>query len=211
MKFILPIVFIASFARLVCANESSSAVLDEINFARTNPRGYAQALIAHAATSRADTADPRAFAEAISFLQRATPLPPLSAAQGLVSSAREHVVDQGAHGTFGHNGTDHSSPWKRMAEFGRYSGLRGENISYGYSSARGIVAQLIIDAGVPGRGHRKNIFNPGYEIAGASCGSHARFGSMCVIDFAGGAEDSGYASGAVNMALLGSGRVGTSM
>src|SRR5437588_517397 len=37
-----------------------------------------------------------------------------------------------------------------------------------------------------GRGHRKNIFNPTYNVAGAACGSHARFGSVCSIDFASG-------------------------
>jgi hypothetical protein len=51
-------------------------------------------------------------------------------------------------------------------------------------TAREIVLALIVDDGVRGRGHRKNIFNPTYNMAGAAYGSHARFGSVCSIDFA---------------------------
>jgi uncharacterized protein YkwD len=61
-----------------------------------------------------------------------------------------------------------------------------ENITYGRHSAREIVLALIVDDGVHGRGHRKNIFNPTYDVAGAAYGPHARFGSVCSIDFASG-------------------------
>ena len=46
--------------------------------------------------------------------------------------------------------------------------------------------RMLVDDGVRGRGHRKNIFNPIYNVAGAAYGSHARFGSVCSIDFASG-------------------------
>jgi len=49
---------------------------------------------------------------------------------------------------------------------------------------------LIIDDGVRGRGHRRNIFNRNYNTAGAAYRPHARYGSVCSIDFA-----SGYAEG----------------
>ena len=49
---------------------------------------------------------------------------------------------------------------------------------------------LIVDDGVRGRDHRRNIFNPNYNAAGAAYGPHARYGSVCSIDFA-----SGYAEG----------------
>jgi uncharacterized protein YkwD len=49
---------------------------------------------------------------------------------------------------------------------------------------------LIVDDGVRGRDHSRNIFNPNYNAAGAAYGPHARYGSVYSIDFA-----SGYAEG----------------
>lgn len=37
---------------------------------------------------------------------------------------------------------------------------------------------------VPSRGHRQNIFNPTFNVVGIAFGSHSKFHSMCVIDFA---------------------------
>lgn len=45
---------------------------------------------------------------------------------------------------------------------------------------------LIVDAGVRDRGHRKNIFMRDFGVVGVACGSHSRYGTMCVMDFAGG-------------------------
>jgi len=71
-----------------------------------------------------------------------------------------------------------------MARYGKVAGYGGENISYRYETARAIVTSLIIDEGVKGRGHRKNIFNPNFKLAGVATGRHSRYGIMCVTDFA---------------------------
>jgi uncharacterized protein YkwD len=57
-----------------------------------------------------------------------------------------------------------------------------------------VVLALIIDDGLPARKHRKNIFNPNYNFAGAAFGRHARFGTMCSMDFAGGYAERGEAA-----------------
>jgi uncharacterized protein YkwD len=44
---------------------------------------------------------------------------------------------------------------------------------------------LIIDDGLPARKHRANIFAAKFNYAGAGYGLHARYGSVCSIDFAG--------------------------
>ncbi len=60
-----------------------------------------------------------------------------------------------------------------------------EDISYGYSTPSEVVRQLIVDSGVPGRGHRDNIFNPVLRSAGVACGPHPAYGAVCVVDFTG--------------------------
>ena len=168
---------------------TDSAILDEMNLARTQPQAYAEIV---AGRMRAlPGADERCVAEAVAFLRRQRPLEPLQAANGLSMSARDHVADQSATGDIGHRGSHGGTPWSRIARWGQWTGRAGENISYGYSDARTIVITLIVDQGVPDRGHRKNIFCRDFKVAGAATGTHPVYGAMCVIDFAGGFVDKG--------------------
>jgi uncharacterized protein YkwD len=48
------------------------------------------------------------------------------------------------------------------------------------------VQGLLIDDGVADRGHRRNLLDPAVRVAGIACGRHAAYGTMCVIDLAGG-------------------------
>ena len=178
------LLFYLFLAPLICRASNDGAVLDEINLARTRPREYAAIVETRMQALRG--ADERCVEEAVSFLRRQRPLEPLQSTQGLAMSARQHVTDQGQTGEIGHRGTDGGSPWSRMAKWGQSTGRMGENISYGYADARTIVVTLIVDQGVANRSHRRNIFTPDFKVAGAACGPHARYGAMCVIDFAGG-------------------------
>jgi uncharacterized protein YkwD len=71
----------------------------------------------------------------------------------------------------------------------QWTGSIGENISYGPDDGLEVVLQLIIDDGVPDRGHRANIFSPDFRLAGVACGPHPTFRTVCVIDFAGGTRE----------------------
>jgi uncharacterized protein YkwD len=128
--------------------------------------------------------------EAIRFLQNAQPLAPLAFSAGMSRAAADHCADQ-ANGGFGHEGRDRSHAGERIARYGTCMGGWAENISYGKSSARDVVLALIIDDGLPARKHRQNIFNPNYNVAGAAFGPHARFRTMCNMDFAGGYAERG--------------------
>ena len=61
------------------------------------------------------------------------------------------------------------------------------------SCTRGVVLALIIDDGLRTRKHRKNIFNPNFNFVGAAFGRHARFGTVCSMDFAGSYTERGQA------------------
>jgi len=170
-------------------------VLDELNRARTNPKQYAEFLAVMRPYFNGKRLERpgqvilvtqegvAAVEEAISFLHSTEPLAALRPSRGLSLAAKSHVKDQ-QNGAVGHTGSDGSQPWDRMNSYGTWQDNVAENISYGGYSTRGIVIQLIVDDGVPGRGHRVNMFNPEYRLVGVGCGTHARFHDMCVIDFA---------------------------
>lgn len=178
------------------ASVSASAVIAEMNRARENPALYAtyveelrshysgNLLVLSGHTKIRTKEGLRALDDAIRFLRSTKPVQPLALSPGMCKSAADHCADQ-SDGGFGHGGSDWSNPARRMNRYGAWSSSWGENISYGKRTARDIVLALIIDDGLPARKHRKNIFNPNFNFAGAAYGAHARYGSVCNIDFAG--------------------------
>jgi uncharacterized protein YkwD len=162
---------------------SAAAVLRELNLARENPSLYATFVAESRPFHMIEHG--RAVDEAVQFLKKARPLPPLTLSSGMSRASADHCAEQ-VEGQLGHDGADRSSPGDRISRYGTWSTTWGENISYGQKTARGIVLTLIIDDGVRSRGHRKNIFNPKFNFAGAAFGPHARYRTVCSIDFAGG-------------------------
>jgi hypothetical protein len=173
-------------------------VLAEINRARTDPRGYGQTLRAYRAYYHGDVLQApgdnvgvktheglAALDEAIVDVERRQPLNALAPNSRLHASAARLTQEEGPTGVVGHVGPDGLTPGQRMRQAGAWAGISEEAISFGQANAAAVVRQLIIDDGVPDRGHRSSIFEPGLTVAGVSCGPHVRYGWMCVIDFAG--------------------------
>jgi len=171
-----------------------SAVLAEINWARAHPQDYARELRAYRDSFIGDVAypdeapmgvssreGPRAVDEAADFMERQAPLPPLMSSPTLAMGAALLVDDQSVGGGIGHVTRAGLSPSDRVR-------MRGgdvyvaEVISYGNPDPRTLVRNLIIDDGVPRRGHRALIFTALYRYAGAACGPHPVHGAMCAID-----------------------------
>ena len=174
-------------------------VLAEMNLARSAPRSYAGFLREFRTlfrgtyyqlpgnSIRMQTVEgTKAVDEAIRALSRQKPLPALSWSEGLAAAAKELADEQSQSGDTGHTGRLSHGMQERIERHGRWERSIAENIGYGPSDARMMVMQLIIDDGVPGRGHRKNTFSSAFDTAGVACGSHPQYRSMCVIDFAGG-------------------------
>lgn len=124
--------------------------------------------------------------ECIQFLENAQPIDTLGPSEGMSKAARDHMKEQSRSGKTGHTGDDGSSPFDRIERYGQWERTAGENIDYGSNDARRIVISLLVDDGVPSRGHRENIFNPEFRKVGVACGTHKQYRYMCVMTLAGG-------------------------
>jgi uncharacterized protein YkwD len=178
------------------ADDRESAIIAELNAVRADPAAYATRLQSRRSFYRGlilripgetpiqTREGVAALDEAVAALRNTDPLPPVTISDALVRAARDHVRDTGPRGATTHEGSDGSSPSERV---GRYaSAVRGvgEVISFGPDSAALVIAELLVDDGVPDRGHRKLLLDPRFRLAGAACGPHARYRVMCVIDLA---------------------------
>ncbi|WP_447755188.1 CAP domain-containing protein [Sphingopyxis fribergensis] len=116
--------------------------------------------------------------EAIRDLRREKPLPELEWSDALARAAADHVAVQSRSGAVGHY-TKGSGPGERMKARGGGPYVN-EVITYGHHTPAGVVDQLLIDDGVPDRGHRFSLLRPTHRYAGIACGRHPVHRTMCV-------------------------------
>jgi uncharacterized protein YkwD len=197
------ILLLAGFSLVRAAPPESAtafdrAVVQEMSDARVRPKAYAKHLrelrpyFEGRLWNRPGRVPLRteeglaALDEAIAFLESARPLGPLRFNEGLARAARLHARDIGPKGRIEHVGSDGSRLSDRLNRLGHWQGLIAENISTGEDDARQVVIQLLIDDGVAGRGHRKNLFNPDLHQAGAGSAPHRDYQTVTVIDYADG-------------------------
>ncbi|PZU10136.1 CAP domain-containing protein [Sphingomonas sp.] len=171
-------------------------VLAALNSARTDPTAYAGGLKTYRGFFKANVVtmpgNPVDFEtvegtvpvdEAITYLGGQPLLAPLAPAEILTAAAADHVAEQSVSGRTGHYGADGSAPGDRVMKHGG-GPLVAEVIAYGAVDAADVIRQLVIDDGVPDRGHRTVLFAPRLRYAGVACGPHPEFKTMCVIDMA---------------------------
>ena len=176
-------------APIACNQHSSPSELDsavhaEINRARQSPRQYAERLkgvfaamdangVYARGTRRIATVEGRAAVdEAVRFLASVEPVPPLRMAGCLNLAAARHAKAKGSIGSSGHFGATGRNPAERASFLTASPVACSENIAYGYDDATEMVAALIVDDAVPGRGHRNNIFDPRMKSFGSGRAAH---------------------------------------
>lgn len=185
------------------ATELERVIFQELNVARSDPDAYIRYLEHYRSLFKEKTyVQPGtnllirteegrpAIDEAMTFLRRQRPLPPLRWTEGLARSGAELVRTQSRNKETGH-GSGTMSMSRRIKRNGHWTIAIGEAITYGpYVADRGrdVIAQLLVDDGVPSRGHRKTLYDPDFRLAGVTCGPHPLFEVACVLDFAGGEE-----------------------
>ncbi|GAP37644.1 CAP domain-containing protein [Piscinibacter sakaiensis] len=170
----------------------AQAVVDELNLARAQPQAYAQLVAQHYASLGRDRVFTRgelrvqmtegrpAVDEAIAYLKRAAPQPPLVADACLSDAAQAHALDLGRGTAVGHVGSDRSQPSERASRrLGRPTAC-GENLSQGPETARDHVIALIVDDGVASRAHRTNVFGADYRRVGVGLATHPVFRTVNV-------------------------------
>jgi hypothetical protein len=164
---------------------------------RRDPAGYARELEAHRARFDGNKVTapgeaipimtfegPRAVDEAIAVVKKTRPVEPLVVSRALSEVARRHAEQIGAAGTLDHASPDGRAPHQRMQAAGELGGQSGENIGTGYADGGMMLLSLVVDDGVAGRGHRKNLLEPAFRVVGVGCARHKAYRWVCVMDLA---------------------------
>ena len=178
-------------------------VAEEVSLLRVDPPAYSKFLEEHLAKDwvsdvlfrgsdgeqYTSVEGKAAVKEVIEVLKNTAPLSRMVPNQLLEKASADHTLDTFKNDLMGHIGSDNSKIEERIQRYGVWRGQCGENIDYGNSEARAIIMHLLIDDGVPDRGHRKNLLAAPFLMVGASLGPHPRYGVCCVMDFATGMAD----------------------
>ena len=116
-------------------------------------------------------------------LKASPSLPLFYPSEGMSRAAASHAREQSRTGQIGHAGQ--GGMRARIEREGRWLGLIAENIAYNSPSAHEAVLGLMIDDGVPDRGHRVNMLNEDLRMVGVAWATHPRFtGGVYVVKYA---------------------------
>ena len=111
-------------------------------------------------------------------LNKVNNLKPLQPESDLYKIALGHAEKTGRKGTLGHEGFE-----RRFKPLMTKYNMVAENCAYGFEKGFDNALQLLIDEGVQGLGHRKNMLNPEFNSIGVSIKTHKTYRYTCVMDF----------------------------
>jgi uncharacterized protein YkwD len=117
-------------------------MINEINALRANPMRYCAYVDEYLQKYDADDDAKAAAKELVSILKKMKPLSPLSINTSMYKDAKNYGLLMAKRNVFEHS----SLPYY-------------ENLSLGYKNIRDAIVDLLIDDGIPDRGHRNNLLN----------------------------------------------------
>eukprot|EP00658_Telonema_sp_P-2_P016428 TRINITY_DN16373_c0_g4_i1.p1 TRINITY_DN16373_c0_g4~~TRINITY_DN16373_c0_g4_i1.p1 ORF type:complete len:265 (+),score=42.24 TRINITY_DN16373_c0_g4_i1:91-885(+) len=172
-------------------------LLQELNQARCHPRQYADTLRAllplfddisfkppgQAVAILTDEGS-AAVDDAVACLESLEPLEALQLEPGLNMAAEDHVRDHGPKGLTGQVGSDGTRVADRARRYGECSGCIESSNTYGASSAKMAIAQLVIDDGLQSRANRKRLLSPRWLGIGMAMAQHATLEHVCTVVYA---------------------------
>jgi uncharacterized protein YkwD len=155
--------------------EDERNVVFYTNLARINPVLFSETILTQYVEEN-EIKKTNFLTSLYSDLKKTKPMEALKLDSVLYFLAKDYAKTHGEKGQVGHINFS-----RRM---GAYS-FAGENCDYGSEKALTIVMDLLIDEGVSGCGHRKNMLTPGFKIVGTAIQPHKTYEVCCVMDFAG--------------------------
>ena len=151
----------------------------EINLVRRDPIGYVKYVEEYISylkkTGDKGNEIPIAL-ELINELKRTPSLLALQPLECLYLAAQKHGQDQIRRGELTHEDSDRSLPWDRVLNNCPALKDGNENLVGGPSDIRRAVMTLLVDNGIPNRGHRRNLLNPQWKYV--ACHKMGLIGTM---------------------------------
>lgn len=147
----------------------------EINLMRTNPKAYIRYVDKYVLEMKEMMAglDPdfdTAVNELKTLLRSMKPVSVLKPHRELYRVARKHGEDNKKHHQLEHQGTDGRQSFDRVKDANLKNSINNqgvyspnENLVGGEATVRNSVLALLIDSGVPSRGHRKALTEPAWD------------------------------------------------
>ena len=151
--------------------EKAQLLFQEQNKIRTDPKSYISKLQSWLPKFRDNTLyllkenplktfeGKHAIEEAIRFLSKQNPLPPLVYSEALSKAASDHIKDIGEKGLTSHEGSNGETVSDRIEKYTEWDGSCAENIDFGFTEPENIIMNLLIDDGVDERYQRSNLFS----------------------------------------------------
>lgn len=151
MKISAPLFIIVIFLVLTVSvnaqlTEREQQVLDEINQVRTDPTSYFDKIDAYLDYWNSSDDERRTAEELKKELKTMQVLEPLIYSEIIYSSCKKNA-----------------NKIKKTGNFTHFSSDFPENIQFGNYSPENAVCDLLIDHGIPDRGHRNNILDPNFK------------------------------------------------